>query len=78
MKRIDLKAVHEKDLPQLLASLGILEQVKQGGVACMVCGTAVNLENIFAIVPAGSEVSVVCTRAACIDSTTHPQAPASG
>ena len=78
-KRIEVKAVYDQDLEQVLASLGILDRLIAGEVSCTVCGCQVDLDNLGAIFPAGDDIGVCCDKDKCVRTiTTRGAATLSG
>jgi len=67
MKRLSLKAVHERDLQALLESLGLLEIVASGHATCLHCGDVVTVDNLHCIVPRGEDILLACSKPACIE-----------
>jgi len=65
-KRVEVKAVYDQDLEQVLANLGILDKLISGELSCAVCGCQVDLDNLGAIFPDGDEVGVSCDNDRCI------------
>jgi len=65
-KRIEVKAVYDQDLKQVLENLGILDKLIAGELNCAVCGCEVDLANLGAIFPEGDEVGVSCDNNRCV------------
>ena len=66
-KRQPLKAVHDQDLEDLLASLNLLEDIKDGKRRCDICGAPLTLDNLGAIFPLeGSRIGLACDEPTCI------------
>lgn len=68
--RIEMKAVYDQDLEQILASLGILDKLIAGELSCVICGCQVDLDNLGAIFSDGSEIRVCCDNDRCVRATT--------
>jgi hypothetical protein len=64
--RQKIKAVHDDDLEQFLASLGILEKLKEGRLYCSLCRTQITMENIGVIQPKDNEINLICNRISCL------------
>ena len=45
-KGVELKAVYDQDLEQVLSNLGILDKLMAGELICAVCGCKVDLDNL--------------------------------
>jgi hypothetical protein len=65
-KRVEMKAVYDQDLEQVLSSLGILDKLISGELICAVCGCQIDLDNLGAIFPDENEVGVSCDNDRCI------------
>lgn len=72
-KRIEVKAVWESELKQLLSNLGILEPLLLGELTCALCGRTVNLDNLGLIIPRKDEVLVACDYVPCIQALNKPE-----
>ncbi len=48
MRKHRIRAVHEQDLEDLLNSLGLSESMAKGELKCGICGSIVNLDNLYA------------------------------
>lgn len=66
-KCYEISAVHEKDLEELLKSLNLLEQVKNGLVNCKFCGTKITLDNLQCIYPKDNEIVFCCDKINCFE-----------
>ncbi len=64
--RFSLPAVHELDLPQLLRSLGLEEELKAGILGCELCEEPVSPDTIYALCPQNDEIFVVCAQPECV------------
>jgi hypothetical protein len=65
-KKVEVKAIYDKDLEQILNNLGILDLLIGGEINCAVCGCSVDLENLGAIFPYEDEIKVSCDNNKCI------------
>ena len=76
-KRIEVKAVWNTELEQLLSSLGILESLLLGELTCANCGRTIDLDNLGAIVPQKDNIVLACDDTPCIHALSmqevHPQ-----
>lgn len=66
LQRDKLRAVHDNDLEQFLASLGVLDGVVNGNYHCIVCGLQISIDNLGAASPKDNEVALICNRPACL------------
>lgn len=69
-KRVEVKAVYDQDLQQVLANLGILDKLIAGELSCAVCGCQVDLDNLGTIFPHGGEVGMSCDNNRCVRTIT--------
>ena len=65
-KQIEVKAVWNTELEQLLSNLGILEDLLLGKLTCGNCGRTIDLDNIGAIIPQHDKVVLACDDSPCI------------
>jgi len=65
-KKIEVKAVYDQDLEQVLKQLGIFDKLIAGEVNCAVCKSHVDLDNLGAIFPRGEDIKVSCDNDKCI------------
>ena len=70
-KQVEMKAVYDRDLEQILANLGILDKLIAGELRCAVCGCQVDLDNLGTIFPHGDEVGVCCDSDRCVRTITN-------
>ncbi len=78
-KRVEVKAIYDQDLEQVLANLGILDKLIAGELNCAVCGCQVDLDNLGTIFPDDDKVGVSCDNSRCIRAiTTRGAAAVSG
>ena len=69
-ERLNLKAVWDSDLEELLRNIGALEPLVHGELACKVCGQSVDLDNLGAILPRNQGISVTCGTVECVRAVT--------
>jgi len=62
----DLHAVHDRDLPEFLKRLGLLDAIQQCRVNCASCGGPITLDNFGGAYPESGEIRVVCDRLECV------------
>lgn len=65
VKENKMKAVHDKDLENLLKSLHVYENVINGKYSCIFCGNEITLDNIDSIVPYDESVQFTCDKLEC-------------
>ena len=69
-KRVEVKAVYDRDLERVLANLGILDKLVAGELNCAVCGCQVDLDNLGTIFPYGDAIRVSCDNNSCVRAIT--------
>lgn len=60
-----MKAVHDKDLENLLKSLHVYESVVNGECKCLFCDGQITLDNIDSIVPYEESIQFTCDKHIC-------------
>lgn len=65
MKNNKMKAVHDKDLENLLRSLNVYEDVIKGKYKCLFCNAVITFDNIDSIVPHDESVQFTCDKLEC-------------
>ena len=65
-KRVELKAIYDQDLEQVLVNLGILDELVAGELTCSICGGKVDLDNLGTIFPDDEKVGVSCDNDRCV------------
>lgn len=66
--RIEIPAIHDKDLEVLLKELKLLSQVENEELKCSVCGDLITMKNIGGIIPEMNSVRIICDNSECIAS----------
>ena len=74
MEREELPAVHDSDLSDVLAKLGILASLEEGDLRCALCGEPVSTESIGCIFVRDGCVQICCESAHCIRRVTRARA----
>lgn len=68
-KRIDIPAIHDKDLKQVLTDLGILEELQNGKLFCINCSKQITWENLFALRVIENKLVLFCDEPDCVDNS---------
>ena len=68
MEKHVIKAVHEKNVEELLVSLGMLEELKSGKLNCSKCNRVINMQNLLCLYPDGDKVRICCNARECYES----------
>lgn len=71
--RIDIPAIHDKDLEEILSELNLLSKIQNENIKCSVCGDLIKMENIGGIIPEMNSVRIICDNSECIASESIKQ-----
>ena len=69
MQRLEINAVHERDLQTFLESIGQYAKFKGGELKCFVCGDTLGIANLGAVLSVKGEARFVCTKIECLNKT---------
>lgn len=61
-----IRAVHDDELDEVLARLGLDVQLRAGHLKCAVCGEVVTRETLQAFFPDSGTIKVLCCKPACM------------
>ena len=61
----EVKAVLDDDIEELLKNLGLLEELKAGGLTCALCSNPISLENFGGVFKKNGEIRVFCSEPIC-------------
>lgn len=70
-KKIDIPAIHDKDLEKILSDLGLLERLKKGELFCINCSKQITWNNLFALKVLDNKHVLFCDEPDCIDNSTE-------
>lgn len=68
MRRIEkksLRAVYDGDVPMLLSSLGLAEEVEKGTLHCACCDVRITEDNFGGILRKNGQLNVFCDKIRC-------------
>lgn len=68
-RKIDIPAIHDKDLKNVLKSLGLLEKLEKGELFCDNCKKQMSWDNLFALKVIENKVVLFCDEPDCIENT---------
>jgi hypothetical protein len=63
----EIDAVHERNLVELLQSMGLLEHLENGKISCRFCGRKITMKNLGCIFPSGNEIVFCCDDMKCFE-----------
>jgi len=67
--KIDIPAIHDKDLKNILENLGLFEKLEKGELFCDNCNKQISWENLFALKVIDNKIVMFCDEADCIENT---------
>ncbi len=70
-KKIQIPAVHDKDLRAILDRFGISELIDKGEVCCYNCKKQITWTNLFAFKIINESAIIFCDEPDCIDKSTN-------
>lgn len=70
-QKINIPAMHEKDMREYLSQLGLAEKIDRGELECVICGTILTWDNIGAFIMKAGNPTMICSRTECIENAQH-------
>ena len=64
-KKEKIYAVHDRDLENFLASIGLLDRIKKGEITCAMCEDTITLDNLGFVSPIENDIEVCCDNSKC-------------
>ena len=65
-KRINIPAVHDKQLIKILEDFGLHSKILLQEVNCVICGGKISINNISALKVSGENLDIICDDPECI------------
>ena len=65
--KIDIPAIHEKDLKNILKELGLFEKLEKGELFCGNCDRIITWDNLFALKKIDEEIILFCDEIDCME-----------
>lgn len=62
----EMKAVHERDLDNLLVKLSLKDHFYAGKIKCKYCKDIVTKDNIYSLIHESGAVNFVCGKSECV------------
>ena len=62
----EMKAVHERDLDNLLDKLSLRDEFHAGNVKCKFCKDVIARDNIYSLIRESGSVNFICDKPRCI------------
>jgi hypothetical protein len=66
-EQLDIPAIGEKELREVLVAYGLDESVLQGTAKCVVCGEGIDWFKIAGLFVKEGSLSIVCNRPGCVE-----------
>jgi len=66
-KHYEISAVHERNLEELLESLGLRRDVEDGMIRCKFCDKKISLQNLQCLYPKNNEIVFCCDDVRCFE-----------
>lgn len=66
-EKIQIPAIHDKDLRKILDRFGASEKIDKGEIFCFNCNNLITWENLFAFKIIGNELVFFCEHPNCIE-----------
>ena len=66
-KKIQIPAIHDKDLRLILDKFGLSERIDKGNEFCELCNKLITWENLFALKVVENGAIIFCDEPDCID-----------
>jgi hypothetical protein len=65
-RNVEVSAISEEVLPEVLKKLGLYEDVVNGHAKCYICGRQLALDTIGAIAMLDGKPALICSKPSCI------------
>ena len=59
-KRMEIPAIHDKDLLLILKELDLLDEINDKKIKCSNCDEVITIENIGALKKENNQISLIC------------------
>lgn len=69
-KKLEIPAIHEKDLDDILNELGVLKEINDLNIHCYNCYELINRENIGGLKLENDNCLIICDNPECLASET--------
>lgn len=68
-KKINIPAIHDKDLKEILENTNLYEDFQNGTLLCFNCNKALNWDNLFALKVLKQKIVAFCDEPDCIENS---------
>jgi len=66
MEPAEVKAVHRRNLEDVLTKLGVIEPLRRGEFTCDVCGCVITMDNVGTVFKKDGRIHISCNRTDCL------------
>lgn len=70
-KKLQIPAIHDKNLKKVLDDFGISKRIDNNEVFCINCSEPITWENIAGLKIQNKEVKIICTNPECLATITN-------
>lgn len=70
-KKINIPAIHDNDLKEILEKLNLLEQFEKGNMHCINCNKRIDWNNLFALKVLDNKIVAFCDEPDCIENSNN-------
>tara|TARA_R110001592_G_scaffold43005_1_gene139519 strand:+ start:37864 stop:38103 length:240 start_codon:yes stop_codon:yes gene_type:complete len=65
-KKVNIPAIHDKDLQDILKEFNLLDRINLGEITCLNCSKEITIENLGGLVSKDGGIKVFCDDPECI------------
>ena len=67
-KNVDIPAIHDNDLIDVLKDLGLYSELIDKNINCLNCGEVIQMNNLGGLISINKEVKIICDNPECLAS----------
>lgn len=68
-KKIDIPAIHDNDLKEVLENLKLFDKFEQGELLCKNCNKVISWDNLFALKVIEGSIAIFCEEPDCVENS---------
>lgn len=65
-KKVNIPAIHDKDLQDILREFNLLDRINSGEILCLNCSKEITIDNLGGLVSKGGGIKLFCDDPECI------------
>ena len=69
-RRTKISVVHDEDLPSLITSMGLDDDIHNGRSQCEFCEEIINIDNLWGILIKEGRIQLICSNSDCLSELT--------